>query len=1031
MNKLNVPGKYIGIPFLDNGSDFSGIDCVHLAKLFAENELGVKVHKMPADIKEAQKNNHRYQDLLEDIPLNKLEPGDVPFFAFSGNRWHCGVYIGYGKMLHTIRPLFDHKKSYSTVTPILPRWSPFYLGAIRTRGKKEIFIPDAGDPGTITLICLIISTIISIYSVVAAVTASKPSFGNDSGSSKYGFDILDNTMSNEVTYPIIFGRNKVAGNVIWYKSDGDNIQKIIVLGIGPINSVSDVRINDIPIADLPGCSYTAYLGTPNQAVDSRAGSEVKGLRNIAYLAVTFAPSEKLSGSTQTVTCIVEGLKMKTWDGASWSGETYSQNPAACYRKLLTMPREDGGAGASESEINDAAFGEVYDNCAALIDDGEGGTHARHQFDFIFDAQKPMRDAITEILQPYGMFSTVDEKINLGILKAESSVYAFTEDNIDADSFRYYQISKDESYNEVNVKYTDPDQNDVGIDVPARDLVDQIATGAIRPGDFSFLGISRFTEASRRAEFIKNESNVNTWMCEFDVDIDALHNTVGDVVTITHTLPGWTAKPVRIMEITEMGNFKRHIIAKEENSSIYNDAQSAVIETYDYGSPPNPYAPVADVAGLTVTESTYYRHKDGTVGSDILVSWTGSAGVTRQFLSRYRIELKKGSDDYKTVGHTSDANFTIFAVEDEVTYKVRVKTESVNDKVSDGVESSDLYVLGKQQKPSNVTGFEVYQEGNLLKFSWTAVSDIDISRYVIRQGSEWNTGTTIAEKVDVTEFVYPVGEVGTLNFMIKAIDRSENESNAPAIDQITVIPPPDMNFVNTFDRWSKPFEYLLSNLELVQVNYHDSGYNRPALAIRTATTWEEREAEAKTWEQQEADGGLLLDSTLEATGYAEMKAPLDLETIFEFKLVLDADYQNVTGGSVTVQISYSEDGVTYSSFADVDPDLTYRARYLKFKIIIATTDTAYNLYLYDLTIYINAPVTKVAWGKDLAIPIAGKTITFGAGFTMPPRLKANIVNGIVGVVIADNKTADSAELKVYDMAGSAIGTGEVDWEARGY
>ncbi len=1029
MNKLDIPKKYIGIPFVENGKDFSGVDCIHLAQLYVENELGIKVTHMPPDIKKAQKNHNKYYNLLESILFHELIPGDIPFFAFPEDHWHCGIYVGYGKILHTIRPIFKTKKATSMIVPILPQWQPYYIGAIRTKGKKEIIVPDAGDPGTIATIAFIISVITTIYSVVSALTAPKPNFGNDSGSPKYGFDAISNTISNELIYPIHFGRNKYGGNIIWYKNSGDITYRIIVLGIGPVESITDVRINDIPIADCPGCSYTAYLGTPNQTVDSRAGGEVKGLRNIAHLAVTIQSSDKVPGGDPTVTCIVEGLKIKTWNGATWSGSTYSRIPAVCLRHLLIMPREDGGAGVDETEIDDASFGEVYDYQTTLIDNGAGGTHARHQCDFIFDSQKPIQDALKELLQPYGMFLSIGEKISLKTLKSESVDYVFTMDNIDVESFEYWEQDINESFNEVIVKYSDPDQNDVAIDAKATNQVDQVKNG-LRSQEFSFLSLSRFAEASRRAEFIKNESNINVTFCSFNVDIDALHVSMGSVVTVTHDVPEWTDKLFRVINIEEEYNFKKKLTLKEENSSIYNDAFGSVIDSYDYGSPPNPYAPVTNVTSILLTEGGYYLHKDGKVGSDINISWTAPTDNTKKLLKEYIIELKKGAADYIEVGRTSTISFTIFGVEDEITYYVRIKTVSTNDIVSTGTISSALTVLGKLNPPSNVTGFEVYQEGNLLKFSWDPATDVDIARYEIRKGSEWATGTFVAEKVDVTEFMCPVGEIGNLTFMIKAFDTSGNESVAPGIDVINVIPPPDMNFVNTFDRWSKPFEYKLTNLELIQANYHNAGYVRPCLGLRTAITWEEREAEGKTWEQQEADGGLMLDGTVESSGSAEMAYPLDLETIFEFKLVIDADYKNVTGGSVVIQISYSEDGITYTSFADIDSNISYRARYLKFKIILATSNTAYNIYLYDLTIYINAPTVKKAWIKDVLIPIAGYTFNFGAGFTIAPRLKGNIVNGVVGVVIFNNKTKDQADVKVYDMAGSAIGTAEADLEAQG-
>lgn len=1032
MKKLSVPHKYIGIPFVENQTD-----CLHIARSFVENELDVRVTQLPPDINAAQKQHERYRSLVEDIPFASLIPGDIVFFGFP-QRWHCGVYLGYGEMLHTVKPFLAGARGYSCISRITTRLKNCYLGAIRTAGKTEIVVPDAGETLTLGQVIYFVYFIYSIYSAVTSYISSGSGKkkiqggGGNAGSPKYDFDAIRNTRSNQLIYPVHIGRNKYGGNIFWEKSDPDGtVHRFIMLGVGLINSVSDVRVNDIAIADLPGCSYTAYLGTPGQTVDSRAAGTVYGLRNRAYLAVTLAPSDKLPGGDPVVTAWYEGSLMPTWDGSAWGGSSYSRNPAAAVRYILALSREDGGPQVPTAEIDSESFGEVYDYFAALIDDGAGGTHARAQMDFIFDEERPLLDVLRDIMLEYGMYFIVTDKIYLHVLKEESAVYAFTEDNIDADSFKYWETSKNDRFNEVLVKYADPDQNDVAVEVKALDAYDQALTGSIRSGEYSFLGINRFAEAARRAEFIKNETNVNFTMCELRGGIETIQLTIGDVVTVTHSLPGWTTKPFRIQNITESEQSRRVFVLKEETPSVYNDGMSSVIERYDYGTPPNAYAPVTDVAGLVVSESAYYRHKDGTVGSDILVSWSAPADASRQFLRHYQVELKKGSGDYKTIGSTAATAFIVYSVEDEETYYVRIKTVSINEVTSSGTASAALTIIGKDQPPSNITGFEVFQEGNLLHFVWDAVPDPDLSRYIIKKGADWNTAETIGEKVDSTEFVYPVGEIGNITFLVKAEDRSENQSLSPAVDTITVTAPPDMNFVNNYDPWMFNREWILSNVELVYRNDFNAGYVRPVFALRTAVTWEEREVEAQTWEYQEVNSGLELNGTVEASGYFQMSRPIDLEAIFEFKLVIDADYVNVTGGSLEVQISTSEDGATYTAFATVSASTLYRARYIKLKFILATTDTAFNVFFYGCTIYVTAPVTRTAWLRDVAIPITGKTIIFDAGFTAAPRVTVTVVNGVIGFPVVNNKTPEQCDVLVYDPAGNAIGTAEVDIDCKGY
>lgn len=444
--------------------------------------------------------------------------------------------------------------------------------------------------------------------------------------------------------------------------------------------------------------------------------------------------------------------------------------------------------------------------------------------------------------------------------------------------------------------------------------------------------------------------------------------------------------------------------------------------------------IQNVQNLQISEHLV-KARDGTIEDaiDIWFEKVYNPNYIRS-ISKVRIYMSTNNTDWIYKGETLDNYFLIMGgIVDGETYYFKVVTvtpdgEEGNLSASPG---GSITIVGKSAAPSNVTGFDTYQEGNFLKFSWNAIPDADLARYVIKKGSEWNTGQTIAELIDTTEFMYPVGETGDVTFMIKAVDTSGNESAAPGVDTITIIPPPEMNFINTFDLWSQNHEYKLSNLALVKRNDYDVDYVRNVFALMTQNTWESRELEGKTWEQQETDLGLVLDGPVEASGYYEMVSAIDLSTIFEFKIFTDVDYLNLSGGSLTIQISISEDGITYSSFADISANMTYRARYIKFKFIIATTDANHNVYFYGCVIYINAPSVRMAWGKDVLIPVGGKTILFGAGFSFTPRIAAVITNGIKGVISVDNKTVDQMDVKVYDLAGSAIGTAEIDWEAKGF
>ena len=256
----------------------------------------------------------------------------------------------------------------------------------------------------------IVATVVSAtFSVIALFQPPQPtkiafSFGDQGGSPRYGAFILDNTVSNELAIPVLYGQLKVAGNVIWQTDPGERVSRIVAICEGPIYNVYDVRANDVQISQInsvtivprygnqvqPGTGfvssiraliiatstvsianysdYTAYLGLYNQQADSRLPADLRPdmeLHNLAYLALTLQASEKLRGGNPTVTSICQGLLVRIWQGGIWTNEIYySRNPAACIRDFILNARY--GLGIRETDLDDESFGEVYEYCEDLI-----------------------------------------------------------------------------------------------------------------------------------------------------------------------------------------------------------------------------------------------------------------------------------------------------------------------------------------------------------------------------------------------------------------------------------------------------------------------------------------------------------------------------------------------------------------------------------------------------------------------------------------------------------------------------------------
>lgn len=96
--------------------------------------------------------------------------------------------------------------------------------------------------------------------------------GGDEDSPTYGWDGVATTQNVGVPVAIVYGEHKVGGNIInqYIRNDGDKSYLNILLALceGEIESISDVKINDNPIANYDEVTTYERYGTNDQEVIS-------------------------------------------------------------------------------------------------------------------------------------------------------------------------------------------------------------------------------------------------------------------------------------------------------------------------------------------------------------------------------------------------------------------------------------------------------------------------------------------------------------------------------------------------------------------------------------------------------------------------------------------------------------------------------------------------------------------------------------------------------------------------------------------
>lgn len=106
--------RFIGIPFADGEQSFSGANCYGLVRLFYKEHLGIDIPELRVH---SDHSNVVWATYLKEIgehweSVDEPELYDVVAMAQDVRHprivQHVGVYIGNGKVLHTLNKVESH-----------------------------------------------------------------------------------------------------------------------------------------------------------------------------------------------------------------------------------------------------------------------------------------------------------------------------------------------------------------------------------------------------------------------------------------------------------------------------------------------------------------------------------------------------------------------------------------------------------------------------------------------------------------------------------------------------------------------------------------------------------------------------------------------------------------------------------------------------------------------------------------------------------------------------------------------------------
>jgi len=906
--------------------------------------------------------------------------------------------------------------------------------------------------------------------------------------------ILLNKQSNDANIPVIYGERLTGGTRVFMETSGtDNtyLYMAIVMSEGEINSIEEILVDDkvvtwsgaladntqvtvnssdanfykIPPGQpvstpLPESLITVepHYGTDGQSAStllstlSNWGSNHK-LSGLCYLAIRFKWNQDAFTGVPKVQAKIKGKKVKTYN-ASLVEQTasYQTNPAWCLLDYLTNARY--GKGLAVTEIDLQSFYDASLICETQVTPYSGGSDINiFDINTAIDTSRSILDNVREFLKGCrGYLPYNAGKYNLIIETTGTASITLTEDNI-IGGYSLSTPTKNDRYNRVIVGYVNPERNyqvdEVQfppIDDSGLPSADQHATmkaddaGFLLEGRFSFSTITSQYQAEEMAEVILRRSR-EALSLGISVDFNGYDLAIGDIVNITHSSIGFSAKPFRVIGITFNQDLTVGLSLVEYQASHYTWATKVQAATIPTTNLPNPYS--VQKPSISITDEVIELF-DGSVVSKIVVNITN----TDSFVDEFEVEYKESTaTDYRLMRRGSNKIVEKYPVKEGVIYDIRCR--AINSLgVKSTYTSTQHEVITAFDPPNDVTNYSIDVVGDKLHHTFDAVSNLDLDYYEIRFTSDttetiYSNTTVLVPRIarPATSVVTPF--VGSGKFFIKAVDkfniRSANADSVVISDQVFE----GFKAVQTITE-ETAFDGTKTDCVVVD----------NALILNTSDNFDDA-----TGNVDDAtglfDGGF---GSVKSLGSYEFNTGFDFSNKFKFKVLLNQlnvdhlDYidnfdsqsgffdskQGVFDGgtseaistNVQLQIALSNDNITFGSFQNFKSG-DYVARAVKFKALLTTTDTSATPKINNLSLKFVLP-TVVQDGSNIAsgTDIAGKSVTFDNAFYQVPTIT------IIGQDLntgdyfqLNSKDRSSFNVEFFDSGGNTVDR-QFDFQAVG-
>jgi hypothetical protein len=427
--------------------------------------------------------------------------------------------------------------------------------------------------------------------------------------------VQDNLARYNNFVPLIYGTQWHAPDVVFSRNDGNLTRMEVLLGMGEIQGVLKVLVNNIEIPrGVTGTSMTSSGWYNLISPGSRSGAQDPDFTDghgtaagdpygtMAYLSVVVPNCINDGTSIPSVQVLLQGMKLEQFDGTGQpAGAQFSDNPAWV---MLDVLRRSGFA---LDEIDVPSFVRAAGYAGELIDaqDPLGGTVTipRFQCNFAMKSRRSSGEIIRAIRnasrlylvlngagkieirventfalqQPSkGAGSNALEQFNGGWPAYEFDARSIARMRDGAANIQFSSRNAQDTPNRLSVEFQDAFNQFQHDSLSLADGDDTDLCGQEVAASWDAAGISTFHQAARMLLLGLNRAISGNVFVEFETSVKALGLMPGDLITVSYEKENLQRAPFRILKIAPGAGFRTAVItAQAHDDAWYSDAITGI------------------------------------------------------------------------------------------------------------------------------------------------------------------------------------------------------------------------------------------------------------------------------------------------------------------------------------------------------------------------------------------------------------------------------------------------------------------------